>query len=117
MKNRNLVLSSVVSTSMVLILASIGIESVSAHERRLYTIGDQDYLIVVGSMNEPIFVDDRSGVVATVSSPDPTDPMNSQANGTGLVEGLTLKADVSAGGKNMTFSFLGYNLRYLSIIG
>ena len=102
MKNRNLVLYSVVSTSMVLILVSIGIDSVSAHERRLYTIGDQDYLFVVGSMNEPVYVDDRSGVVATVSSPDPTDPMNSQANGTRPVEGLTLKADVSAGGKNMT---------------
>jgi len=53
-------------------------------------------------MNEPVYVDDRSGVVATVSSPDPTDPMNSQANETRPVEGLTLKADVSAGGKNMT---------------
>ncbi|MGC1132197.1 MAG: hypothetical protein WA941_05210 [Nitrososphaeraceae archaeon] len=50
MKNRNLVLSSVGSTSMILILA-LGVDSVPAHERRLYTIGDQDYLFVVG-LNE-----------------------------------------------------------------
>lgn len=42
----NLVLSSAVSTSMVLILASIGIDSISAHERRLYTIGDKRSLLV-----------------------------------------------------------------------
>ena len=34
--------------------------------------------------------------------PDPTDPMNSQANGTKSIEGLTLKTDISAGGKNIT---------------
>ena len=33
-----------------------------AHQRQLYTIGNQDYLIVIGSLNEPIFVDDKSGV-------------------------------------------------------
>ena len=53
-------------------------------------------------MNEPAFVDDKSGVEVFAWRPDPTDPMNSQANGTKPIEGLTLKADVSAGGKNMT---------------
>jgi hypothetical protein len=99
---RNLLLASILGTSLILTLASIGAYSVSGHERRLYTIGDQDYLFVVGSMNEPAFVDDKSGVEVFAWWPDPTDPMNSQANGTKPIEGLTLKADVSAGGKNMT---------------
>lgn len=102
MNKRNLLLTSILGTSMILILASIGTYSVSGHERRLYTIGDQDYLFVVGSVNEPAFVDDKSGVEVFAWWPDPTDPMNSQANGTKPIEGLTLKTDISAGGKNMT---------------
>lgn len=102
MDNKNLAATSVLSISMLLILASIGPQPASGHERRLYTIGDQDYLFVVGSINEPAFVDDKSGVEVSASWPDPVDPMNSQANGTKPAEGLTLKADVSAGGKNMT---------------
>ena len=102
MKNENLLVVSILGTSMILILVSIGVLSVSGHERRLYTIGDQDYLFVVGSMNEPAFVDDKSGVEVFAWWPDPTDPMNSQANETKPIEGLTLKTDVSAGGKNIT---------------
>ena len=102
MNNKILAAASVLSISMLLILASIGLQSASGHERRLYTIGDQDYLFVIGSMNEPAFVDDKSGVEVAAWLPDPADPMNSQANGTKPVEGLTLKADVSAGAKNMT---------------
>ncbi len=62
MKSKILAVTSIISISMVLILASIGLHPVSGHERRLYTIGDQNYLFVVGSMNEPAFVDDKSGV-------------------------------------------------------
>lgn len=102
MNKRNLLLASILGTSMILILTSIGTYSVSGHERRLYTIGDQDYLFVVGSVNEQAFVDDKSGVEVFAWWPDPTDPMNSQANGTKPIEGLTLKTDISAGGKNMT---------------
>ena len=102
MNKRNRLLVSILGTSMILILAPIGTYSVSGHERRLYTIGDQDYLFVVGSVNEPAFVDDKSGVEVFAWWPDPTDPMNSQANGTKPIEGLTFKTDISAGGKNMT---------------
>jgi len=75
-----------------------------AHQRQLYTIGDKDYLIVIGSKNEPVFVDDKSGVDLFVYSPDPSDPMNSRAAGTKPVEGLekTLKVELSAGDKKMT---------------
>jgi hypothetical protein len=102
MRNKNLAVTSIVSISIVLILPSIGLLSVDGHESRLYTVGDQDFLLVVGSMNEPAYVDDKSGVEAFAYLPDPNDPMNTQANGTTPVEGLDLKADVSAGEKNMT---------------
>ena len=77
-----------------------------AHQRGLFTIGGKDYLLVVGSQNEPVFVDDKSGVEFFAYTPDPKDPMNSQANGTKPVEGLdnTLKIIVSAGNKNQTFA-------------
>jgi hypothetical protein len=72
-----------------------------AHERQLYTIGDQDYLIVIGSLNEPLFVDDKSGVDLRVVTADPNNPMNSSAAGAVPVEGLdqTLQVEVGAGNK------------------
>jgi hypothetical protein len=56
---------------------------------------------VIGSQNEPVFVDDKSGVEFFAYTPDPKDPMNSQSNGTKPVEGLekTLKVELSAGPK------------------
>jgi hypothetical protein len=70
-----------------------------AHERQLYTIGGQDYLIVIGSLNEPIFVDDKSGVDLRVLRADPNNPMNSSAEGAAPVEGLeeTVQVEIAAG--------------------
>lgn len=73
-----------------------------AHQRQLYTIGGQDYLFVVGSLNEPIFVDDKTGVYLSVQTPDPNDPMNSNANGTEPVEGLEETLQVELGAGNVT---------------
>ena len=73
-----------------------------AHQRQLYTIGDQDYLFVVGSLNEPIFVDDKTGVSLRVLTPDPNEPMNSGANGTSPVEGLEETLQVELGAGNVT---------------
>src|ERR671923_1337399 len=72
-----------------------------AHERQLYTIGGQDYLIVIGSLNEPVFVDDKSGVDLRVLRADPNNPMNSSAEGAAPVEGLdqTLQVEIAAGNK------------------
>jgi hypothetical protein len=72
-----------------------------AHERQLYTIGGQDYLIVIGSLNEPIFVDDKSGVDLRVLRADPNNPMNSSAEGAAPVEGLeeTIQVEIAAGNK------------------
>jgi hypothetical protein len=70
-----------------------------AHQRQLYTIGGQDYLIVIGSLNEPVFVDDKSGVDLRVLTADPNNPMNSSAEGAAPVEGLeqTVQVEIAAG--------------------
>jgi hypothetical protein len=80
-------------------LVSVSTPQAFAHERQLYTIGDQDYLIVIGSLNEPIFVDDKSGVDLRVLRADPINPMNSSAEGAAPVEGLeeTVQVELAAG--------------------
>ena len=80
-------------------LVSVSTPQAFAHERQLYTIGDQDYLIVIGSLNEPIFVDDKSGVDLRVLRADPNNPMNSSAEGAAPVEGLeeTVQVELAAG--------------------
>jgi hypothetical protein len=62
-------------TGVLILAALVSLVSVTpqafAHERQLYTIGGQDYLIVIGSLNEPIIVDDKSGVDLRVLTADP----------------------------------------------
>jgi hypothetical protein len=100
---------STIATAAILVLFSIGIlQNVAfAHQRQLFTIGDKDYLFVVGSIGEPLYVDQKSGVELFAYWPDASDPVNSQANGTKPIEGLEkmLKVDVSAGAKNKTLDF------------
>ena len=81
------------------------LEDASAHENRLYNIGNKDYWITVGSINEPVFVDDKSGAEVFVKAADPSNPLDSNANGTKMVEGLEkdLKIEVSAGDKKKVF--------------
>jgi hypothetical protein len=76
-------------------------QNVIAHVERLYTIDDKDYWITVGSINEPVFIDDKSGAEAFIALADPADPLNSDSNGTTNVEGLekTIKFEISAGDK------------------
>jgi hypothetical protein len=80
-------------------LVPVSMPQAFAHERQLYTIGGQDYLIVIGSLNEPIFVDDKSGVDLRVLRADPNNPMNSSAEGAAPVEGLeeTVQVELAAG--------------------
>ncbi len=75
--------------------------SVLAHERQAFTIGGTDYLFVVGSLAEPIVVDDKTGVDLRVMKPDPTDPTNASAKGVTPVTGLesALKVELIAGDK------------------
>lgn len=91
-------LSAALSLAVVVSFVSVTPQAF-AHQRQLYTIGGQDYLFVIGSLNEPIFVDDKTGVYFLALTPDPNDPMNSNANGTAPVEGLeeTLQVEIGAG--------------------
>jgi hypothetical protein len=82
-------------------LLSFTVQSISAHQRSLFSIGGKDYLFVIGSQNEPVFVDDKSGVDFFAYTPDPKDPLNSFATGSKPIEGLEkmLKVEISAGPK------------------
>lgn len=103
--NIRLLIVSMLISIMFGSLYSVSIQSLSAHESRLYTIGNQDYWITVGSIGEPVFVDDKSGAEAFIRKADPANPLDRNANGTQLIEGLekTLKFEISAGDKNKIF--------------
>lgn len=84
-----------------------------AHEHRVLTIGDKQYSVVVGALNEPVYVDDRSGVEVIVSDLSAPQKLQAMADGEGddgptgvPVQGLekTLKVEVIAGDKKQTFS-------------
>lgn len=95
-------LPQVLAVATILVFPSVlASQNVIAHEERLYTIGDKDYWITVGSINEPVFIDDKSGAEAFIALADPADPLNSDSNGTTNVEGLekTIKFEISAGDK------------------
>ncbi|AIC15671.1 hypothetical protein [Nitrososphaera viennensis] len=90
-----------VGVAIALLLTGAFAAPAYAHQRQLYTIGGKDYLIVIGSLNEPAFVDDKTGVDLRVLNADPSDPMNSRAAGATPVTGLeqTLKVEIGAGDK------------------
>jgi hypothetical protein len=69
------------------------------HQRHWLQVGQTDYLLVVGSLDEPVFTGDKSGVDLTVLVPDPANPMDSRSEKAKPVEGLekTLKVEVKAG--------------------
>ena len=74
---------------------------VYAHQKQLYTIGNNKYLFAAGFLNEPVYLDDKSGVDLYVYTPDPKDPMSTDSNSTKPVEEVqdSLKAEISAGAK------------------
>jgi hypothetical protein len=95
-------LPQILAIATILVFSSVlASQKVFAHEERLYTIGDKDYWITVGSINEPVFIDDKSGAEAFIALADPADPLNSDSNGTTDVEGLeqAIKFEISAGDK------------------
>jgi len=73
----------------------------SAHQRELYNISGTDYLMVIGSLAEPIVVDDKTGLDLRVMKADPSDPTNASAEGVAPVTGLEtlLKFELIAGDK------------------
>lgn len=108
MINQNTLIFSAIATGTLLLFASVASTQFAfAHQRQLFTIGDKDYLFVVGSINEPLYVDDKSGVELFAYLPNASDPVNSQANGTRPIEGLEkmLKVEISAGDKKKELEF------------
>jgi hypothetical protein len=105
---RYIVLSTMSFITFSLIL-SIAIPSqfAFAHEKQLLSINEKPYLFVVGSVGEPVYINDKSGVELFAYTPDPNDPLAEDANGTKPVTGLekTLKVEISAGPKNKTLDF------------
>lgn len=68
-----------------LILFSISSKGlVYGHQKQLYTIGNNKYLFAAGFLNEPVYLDDKSGVDLYVYTPDPKDPMSTDSNATNL---------------------------------
>ncbi len=86
----------------------------SAHEHAVYKIGDKYYQIVIGSMNEPVAIDDKTGVEIMVSqcvnaSCSPTRGPDGDMDGPvgPAVGGLesTLKVELQAGSKKKSLDF------------
>jgi hypothetical protein len=105
--NKSLSLIVIMMMTILLVSSYLFHQNVYAHQRQLFTIGKTDYLFVVGSLNEPIFLDDKTGVDFAAYSPDPNDPVDSKANGTKPIEGLEniLKVELAAGDKKKVLNF------------
>lgn len=94
-------------TIFSLVLTSVFLPSaVFAHERQVFNIGGQAYLFTVGSLNEPLVVDDKTGVDLRVKLADPKTPGDGNAAGAKPVTGLEqgLQVEINAGDKKKTFS-------------
>jgi hypothetical protein len=62
-KHHIIIPSTITAVGIILFFAATAeIQFAFAHQRQLFMIGDKDYLFVVGSINEPLYVDDKSGV-------------------------------------------------------
>lgn len=107
-KHNITILSSSIVTLFLFVLITNSFHNVSAHQKQLFSAGGKDYLLVVGNANEPVFLDDKSGVEMFAYIPlNKTDPLNTDPNSTKPIQGLdqTLKVEVSAGGKTKVLDF------------
>lgn len=92
---------------MVAFLVIASPQSASAHETHIYKIGNQFYKFVVGSLNEPITVDDATGVDLRVNLAT-DEHLEEKGHGHGeeetAVEGLdqNFKVELIAGEKKKT---------------
>ncbi|MES2953435.1 MAG: hypothetical protein V4674_02655 [Patescibacteria group bacterium] len=77
----------------------------SAHERQVFEINGKQYLFVIGSLAEPVVVDDKTGVDLRIKLADPAKPEDSASLKATPVTGLekTLKVEIAAGAKKKTF--------------
>jgi hypothetical protein len=107
MKNKRYYILPAIVFLAGILLFSVTAGNAFAHMRQLLTIGGKQYLLEVGSVNEPVYVGDKSGVDFFAWTPDPKDPLNDTAKGIKNITGLdtTVKAVVSAGPASKTFDF------------
>jgi len=94
MKNEK-VLRIVLSVSLALVA-----QQAIAHENHVYRIGDKTYQFTVGSLNEPLTVDDKSGLDFRVVNPGAGNREGTPVNGLDK----TLKVELAAGGKKKVFN-------------
>lgn len=102
------ILSSSIGLVFLFILLTNSFHNASAHQKQLFSVGGKDYLLVVGNANEPVFIDDKSGVELFAYIPmNKTDPLNTDPKSTKPIQGLDqlLKVEVSAGGKKKVLDF------------
>lgn len=100
-KNHLVLLGDVIAVSM---LAAPILQMSYAHQRTLFNINGKDYLFVIGSANEPLYVDDKTAATLDGYWSDPSYPTNSRAKGTQPITGQEnmLKVEILADDKNMT---------------
>ena len=86
---------------------AIIVPTASAHERQAFKVGDKAYTVVIGFANEPVFVNEKSGVYLRVRLADPRDPVNFSSPNGKPVEKLekSLEVEISAGDKKKVFAF------------
>lgn len=86
----------------------------SAHEHAMYQIGGSTYMITIGSLNEPVAVDDKTGVDLAVSkgmgpmTMGPDGDMDGPPANSAPVTGLenTLKVELVAGSRTKTLALM-----------
>ncbi len=107
-KNRKYIVLPTIAFLAGILLFSLTAGNAFAHMRQLLTIGGKQYLLEVGSVNEPVYVGDKTGVDFFAWTPDPKDPLNDTAKGITNVTGLdkTVKAVVSAGPTSKTLDLI-----------
>jgi len=76
------------------------VQVASAHENQVYRIGAKTYQLTVGSLNEPVAIDDKTGLDFKVELQ--AGPGAKPGPVTGLEQ--TLKVEVAAGDKKKTFN-------------
>lgn len=88
-----------ISVSVVTLALTALPQIATAHERQAFTIGQNTYLITIGSLNEPVVVDDKTGLDLRVTQVNPQTPGDRTTTDAKPVEGLetTLKVELIAG--------------------
>ena len=102
------ILSSAIGLLLLFMLLTSTVHNASAHQKQLFSVGGKDYLFVVGNANEPVFIDDKSGVELFAYIPiNKTDQLSTNPNDTKPIENLdqVLKVEVSAGSQKKVLDF------------